>query len=267
MKYLQYFENQSSIDTSKTYTSPGTVAVRSTNEVIYADFGLNQGYKLKIESGKVISYDSNSYTITLSATTGGSVSGGGTYHAGSTATIVATPDSGYRFVQWSDGDTNATRNIVVNSDITLTATFEIATYTVTLTAGTGGTVSGGGTYAAGTVVTIKATANLGYGFVKWSDGDTNATRNIVVNSDIALTATFKQYTVYYTVSLYADDYDLGCCTVSGGGTYAAGTTITISTSDTCGFCTWVKWSDGNTNKTRQITVNSNISLTAYWDLT
>ena len=39
-----------------------------------------------------------------------------------------------------------------------------------------GSVTGGGSYAGDTEVEIKATPNSGYAFVKWSDGDTNATR-------------------------------------------------------------------------------------------
>ena len=49
-------------------------------------------------------------TVAVSATVGGSVSGGGEYASGDTVTLTATPDSGYRFVGWllagvSDVDT------------------------------------------------------------------------------------------------------------------------------------------------------------------
>ena len=40
------------------------------------------------------------------------------------ATIVATPDEGYRFIGWSDGDTSATRNITVDRDTIIAARFE-----------------------------------------------------------------------------------------------------------------------------------------------
>ena len=40
------------------------------------------------------------------------------------ATIMATPDAGYRFVGWSDGDTSATRNITVDRDTIIAARFE-----------------------------------------------------------------------------------------------------------------------------------------------
>ena len=56
-----------------------------------------------------------------------------------------------------------------------------------------GTVSGGGSYAPDTEIEIKAEPKSGYEFVKWSDGDTNATRTYVTTSEATtLTAEFKQ---------------------------------------------------------------------------
>lgn len=66
------------------------------------------------------------YTVTLDVNdpTMGVVGGAGVYPAGTTITILATPFNGYHFVSWSDNNTDATRTLVVNNDITLTATFE-----------------------------------------------------------------------------------------------------------------------------------------------
>ena len=55
----------------------------------------------------------------------------------------------------------------------------------------GGTVTGAGEYEAGTEVAVKATANSGYTFKKWSDGNTNAERMVTVDGDKSLTATFE----------------------------------------------------------------------------
>ena len=65
-------------------------------------------------------------------------------------------------------------------------------YTLTLAASPaeGGTVSGAGQYEAGTAASIQATANSGYTFTRWSDGDTNATRSVTVHNDLTLTAEF-----------------------------------------------------------------------------
>ena len=64
-------------------------------------------------------------------------------------------------------------------------------YTLTVTAGEGGTVSNeGGTYDEGTSVTITATPKDGYVFTGWSDGSTNNSISIEVNQNTTLTASF-----------------------------------------------------------------------------
>lgn len=71
-----------------------------------------------------VTYSLPKFTLTLTATEGGTVTGGGTYESGTTATLTATPNSGYKFVKWSDGDTNATRTVTVTADASYTAEFE-----------------------------------------------------------------------------------------------------------------------------------------------
>ncbi len=66
------------------------------------------------------------YTLSLSAGEGGSVSVRpwlDRYLAGTTVSVEATPDAGYLFERWSDGDTNSKRTVVLSSDTTLTASF------------------------------------------------------------------------------------------------------------------------------------------------
>ncbi|MGM9825499.1 MAG: choice-of-anchor Q domain-containing protein [Paludibacteraceae bacterium] len=68
------------------------------------------------------------YTVTLTVAAGceemGTVEGAGTYAAGTEITIKAIAKAGYRFVKWSDENTEAERKIVVNEDLNLSATFE-----------------------------------------------------------------------------------------------------------------------------------------------
>ena len=66
------------------------------------------------------------YTVTLIAGNHGSVDPAGETQvkAGESLVIKATPNSGYNFKQWSDGDDNPTRTITPTGDMTLTATFE-----------------------------------------------------------------------------------------------------------------------------------------------
>ncbi len=46
-----------------------------------------------------------------------------TVDCGTVKTITATPNAGYHFVQWNDGNENASRSVTVSADITYTATF------------------------------------------------------------------------------------------------------------------------------------------------
>ncbi len=67
------------------------------------------------------------YALTLAASpaNAGTVTGAGNYEEGEEVEIKATPKSGYNFLQWSDGVTDATRTLTIEGDMSLTATFEI----------------------------------------------------------------------------------------------------------------------------------------------
>lgn len=64
------------------------------------------------------------YTIAASGENG-TVTGGGTYEYGKTATLTATADKGYTFVKWSDGVETAIRTVTVTGGATYTAIFEL----------------------------------------------------------------------------------------------------------------------------------------------
>ena len=62
-------------------------------------------------------------TVSVNNAEYGTVTGGGLYNHGDTATLVAMPRTGHLFSQWDDGDTTNPRNVVVTSDTSLTAIF------------------------------------------------------------------------------------------------------------------------------------------------
>ena len=53
-----------------------------------------------------------------------------------------------------------------------------------------GTVAGSGVFKVGEQITLKATANEGYKFTQWSDGNTDNPRTVTVTSDVTYTAEF-----------------------------------------------------------------------------
>lgn len=132
----------------------------------------------------------------------GSVSGGGQYKIGTTATISAkVTNPYYEFVKWSDGDTNASRQIKVLSDSTFEAIYQPKKYKLAVKVdadcSTMGSVTGSGVYEAGTKARITANSASGYRFVQWNDGNTESTRDVLVDKDQQVfTAKFaKLYTV------------------------------------------------------------------------
>ena len=133
-------------------------------------------------------------TVNSNDTTMGSVTGSGLYYIGETVTITATANDHYYFSQWSDGNTSNPRLVTVSGEATYTAIFEPVMYTVTVTANdySMGQVTGGGSYAYGTSVTLEARAFEDYRFVRWSDGDTAVVRTVTVTDDIQLEATFER---------------------------------------------------------------------------
>ncbi|WP_146164920.1 choice-of-anchor J domain-containing protein, partial [Desulfonatronum sp. SC1] len=110
---------------------------------------------------------------------------------GSDATPPANPSrEGYTFTGWDVDFSNIT------SDLTVTAQYQINTYTVTPTAGTGGTASNAGTYAHGSTATVTATANPGHVFVNWTEGSTvvscDAQYSFTVTGNRTLRANFSR---------------------------------------------------------------------------
>jgi len=133
------------------------------------------------------------YTLTASAGEGGSVSGGGTFASGTQVSLTATPNAGYSFSGWSNGSTTNPLTVTLNSNTSITANFQVIvnSYTLTVTAGEGGTVTGGGEYEEGTEVTITATAEEGFEFTGWSDGEVSPERIILINNNISISADFQ----------------------------------------------------------------------------
>ena len=137
----------------------------------------------------------NQYQVTVNADNPdmGSVTGGGEYAYGTSATIEAVPAEGYHFVQWNDGNTDNPRTLTVTGEVTLTAEFAINTYQVTVNADNAehGSVTGSGEYAHGASATLTAAPAEGYHFVRWSDGNTDNPRTVVVTDNLTLTAEFE----------------------------------------------------------------------------
>lgn len=139
------------------------------------------------------------------------------------------------------------------------------TITTSVSPSGSGSVSGGGTYDDQTVISLVATANSGYQFSSWSDGNTSNPRSVTVTQNETYTAIFEevlspiqQYTITTSVS------PSGSGSVSGGGTYDENTVISLTAAANSGY-QFVSWSDNNTSNPRSITVSQNATYTAIFE--
>ena len=206
------------------------------------------------------------YTLTVSSTEGGTVSTeGGTYDDGTEITITATPDEGYEFVGWEgDDSTSESLTVTINLDKTIQALFKLippVQYTLTVTAGEGGSVTDGGTYDEGTEITITATPNEGYSFVRW-DGieDTSNEITVLVSSNTTVVAIF-QVIAQFTVIISASE---GGTVSSIGGTFFEGYELSVEALPNTGY-EFLRWEEVDiSTSSLTITVSSNISLTAFF---
>ena len=107
--------------------------------------------------------------------------------------------------------------------------------------------------------TFTATADEGYHFTQWSDGDTNNPRIVTVDSDTTLTATFVIN--QYTVNAIPNSPEMG--TVSGSGMCDHGSTITLSATANSKYH-FDHWSDNVTENPRTLTVTCDTTVTAYF---
>ncbi len=141
------------------------------------------------------------YTITVVSENPlmGTVYGGGVHQEGEVIQIGALPRENFLFDSWQDGDTINPRSITVTEDAYYMAYFDVVpmpTFDITIHYDeTQGFVLGTGTYVAGTAATIAAIPADGYQFIKWSDGNTENPRKILVDHDIVLTVFFNEASV------------------------------------------------------------------------
>ena len=101
----------------------GYDAATQTLHYVYTDSNVTANHVFRAEFGP---WSDDVYVLTLEANDPamGSVFGGGTYEAGTEATLTATANEGYRFVCWQDGNTDNPRTVIVTADATYVATFE-----------------------------------------------------------------------------------------------------------------------------------------------
>lgn len=179
--------------TFRNWTENGTIVSTSSSY----QFTLT-GNRTLVANYTVIPASQLALVLSSNPVIGGSTSGSGSYSSGTSVTAVASPNSGYSFINWTENgnpvSTSASYTFAITTNRTLVANFALITYTLTTNA-VNGTVAknpNAATYNSGAVVQLTATANPGYTFTGWSGDATGNTNplNVTMNANKNITALF-----------------------------------------------------------------------------
>ncbi len=194
--------------------SPLTGVVQDfTNPVLYTVTAADASTKVYTVTVTVAAQVT--HTLTYTAGSNGSITGTSpqtVVDGGSGTAVTAVPDSGFHFVNWSDGFSSATRtDSSVTSDLSVTANFtadSVTTHTITATTGSHGSISPSGAVSVndGSNKTFTITPSSGYHVSSVSiDGSSAGT---------ITTKTFTSVTANHTITVtFAQDSNGG----GGGG--------------------------------------------------
>jgi 6-phosphogluconolactonase (cycloisomerase 2 family) len=209
----------------------------------------------------------------------------GPYDADTEVTVTAEPETGYRFSAWGgdlSGSTNPT-TLTMTKNYTITATFvESVSYQLTVNANAGGSIITPATspisVESGIATDIEAQADTGYVFAEWTTIDTGVSFDDVYASSTTVTLTEGDATItanfisdVTTYALTVTDDGNGSVTLNpAGGTYDAGTDVTLTPSPNTGylFDSWTGTDSGdvvdNFDGTYTITMNADKTVSAIF---
>ena len=220
--------------------------------------------KITADSELEAKWSQKTYTLTF-ATTGdgqGTVDPvSATASSGQSVAVTATPAENSRFLSWSDGVTDATRAIVVKSNATYVANFEMKKYTVTFywfcADGTPTNESQIVRWGEDAVEPQDIPIRTGYIRQGWEKSFTEVKSNL----DIWAHYVPLEYTVTFLT-----DGGTGTGTVDQASRpwpYGEKFSVTATPANGSEF---VKWSDGDVSNPREITVTASAVYTAVFDL-
>ncbi len=218
-------------------------------------------------------FDILTYTISVTASEHGSVThndevGDAIVNCSDSQSFTIEADDSCRLVRVMVDGVNVTNQLVngvytftnVTANHTIDVVFEeIPLYTISVSTNNDefGSVTGSGTYMEGTDVTITATPSYDYHFVSWDDNNTDNPRTFTATSDGVYVATFARNQC--TITALASDSNFG--SVSGGGTYDVGATVTLTAIPNAGY-RFLSWNDDNTDNPRTIVVDGDSTFIA-----
>ncbi len=188
------------------------------------------------------------------------------FEVGTTVEVTAQANQGWRFTGWEDGVRDASRSVTLEESRTLVATFQRIRhdFDVGVRPSGAGSVSADpsrSSYASGTTIQLQARSADGWVFPGGSDGVSSASRSFEMpGRSASLVARFRRAS--HTLRTRAEP--------SAGGnvlrdpeenTVEEGTTVNLTAQPREGW-RFAGWDDGNQNRNRSVTVESDRTLTA-----
>ncbi len=210
--------------------------------------------------------------LSSSPVAGGTTNGSGQFDENSTITVSALPNSGYFFVNWTEGETivstSSSYQFTLTENRTLVANYSnipANQFAVTLSASpaAGGSTIGSGSFDSETDVTVKATPNTGYTFVNWTIDGTEVSANPEYTFEVAenttLVANFKAKT--YTLKVTSQNGTVA--RNPNQEAYNSGTKVILTATPAKGykFSSWSGNASGSANPLT-VTIDSNKDITA-----
>ena len=174
-------------------------------------------------------------------------------------TLTAIANEGYEFTAWNDGNTENPRTVSITSDTAFMAIFAEAVSTPTITLTVNNEAMGSASYTLdGNTAVLTATANEGYSFVIWNDGNSENPRTVTITSDTAFMAIFTEAVSTPTITLTVNNEAMGSASYTLDGNTAV---LTATANEGYSFLTW---SDGNMENPRTVTITSDTAFMAIF---
>ena len=211
------------------------------NAPIYADTQLYAKFEIK------------TFTVTFNSA-GGSAVSSQTVDWNTAPTLTTPTRDGYTFLGWYNGETKY-EGQAITADTTLTAHWEIKTFTVTFNSA-GGSAVASQTVNWNTPATLSTPTKEGYTFLGWYNGNTKyTTQGITANTTL---------TAHWSIKAFSVTFD------SAGGSAVASQTVewnnpvAVTTPTRTGY-TFLGWYNGETKYAGQA-ITADTTLTAHWEI-
>jgi hypothetical protein len=177
---------------------------------------------------------------------GGTTSGDGAYAPGSSATVSATPNPGYKFSKWLDGDaivsTARDYSFTVTADRALMAKFKpVFILVVSADPEAGGEVEADSFYESGELAKLKAKPNTGWAFVNWTQNGTQVSTATNFQFNVTGNRTLVgHFAPGNRIDISAEPANGGA--VTGGGVWGEGEMVNLQATAFPGYA-FLNWSE------------------------